>query len=197
MCFFKRYKIKRLEKKLKPFHAAREHNTPSTLAVQKEQKLWHKLANIYLKLHGNKKYPFAIEEAMTCYRVAAFLDDPKAQFILGKHFIDEARLREALEARLIYSSPGNQRRIQQLYEEGIAYLKAGSALNDAPSKRLLGLCQINGWGMPANRDQGFELVVASIELEHAWDRIPQIFSQIGLNKPEFFTAIMQRKDRSS
>ncbi|HAT9519670.1 TPA: hypothetical protein JBC96_14495, partial [Legionella pneumophila subsp. pneumophila] len=60
-----------------------------------------------------------------------------------------------------------------------------------------GLCIINGWGVESDKNAGFELVVDSIEQEGSWDKIPQIFASMGLNKPEFFSAIMQRRKGTS
>lgn len=52
-------------------------------------------------------------------------------------------------------------------------------------------------GVESDKNTGFELVVDSIEQEGSWDKIPQIFASMGLNKPEFFSAIMQRRKGAS
>ena len=33
----------------------------------------------------------------------------------------------------------------------------------------------------------------AIELEQSWDKVPQIFASIGLNKPEFFSALTKMR----
>ena len=75
--------------------------------------------------------------------------------------------------------------MQQLYEEAHAYLSSAGALQHAEAKRLHGLCYINAWGVPEDKEHGFKLVVESIELEQSWDKVPQIFASIGLNSGLF------------
>ena len=195
MAFFKKYKIRRLEKKLKSLQDQRKHDQPSVEALKKEKALCYKLAKIYLTLFGKKKFPFAREMAMECYRAAASIEDADAQYFLAQHCLDEAKLREGLQERGPYASASNIRLMNALYEEAHAYLQAAEALKHAHAKRLRGLCFIYGWGVSPDKDRGFELVVQSIEQENAWEKIPQIFAEIGLNKPEFFAAIMKRRQQ--
>lgn len=193
MIIFKGYKIKSLTKKLKALQQNRVHNQPSDDAIAKEIAMYRQLSQVYNALKGHKKYPFASEMVWESLRPAAGLDDPSAQFELGRHWLEEAKFRDELEKNTLFSSPSNERQMRQLYEEAIAYLQAAEKLGHIEAKRLHGLCHINGWGVPMDRDKGFELVVASIEQENSWEKVPQIFASMGLNKPEFFSALTKHR----
>nr|HAT8713328.1 hypothetical protein [Legionella jordanis] len=193
MKFLKRYRIKRLTKKLKAMQQNRIHNQPSDEVLAKEIAYYHELKEIYQNLVGNKKYPFAADMIQACLRAAGALDDANAQYDLAKTLLDEAKFRERLQLEGLFASSSNERQMKQLYEEAHIYLQNAEKLRHVLAKRLRGLCYINGWGVPADKEKGFELVVASIEQENSWDRVPQIFAAIGLNKPEFFAAIMKRR----
>lgn len=194
MTFIKRFKIKRLIKKLSSMQRNRVHNQASEELLKKEIEGYHVLAGIYQKLEGHKKFPFARECKMACWRAAAMLDDVKSQFMLGKTLLDEAKLRHQWEEEGgIFASQSNARTLAQLFEEAHAYFSAAEAQSHIEAKRLRGLCYINGWGVPADKKTGFELIVASIQQENSWDRVPQIFASMGLNKPEFFAELTQMR----
>lgn len=193
---FKRFKIRRLNKKIKAMQHNRVHNQPKDDVLAKEISYYHELGAIYHTLIGHKKYPFADVMVVACLRAASTLDDPVAGYQLGKKLLDEANYRAKLEEGKLFASPGNERQMLQLYEEAHVYLQAAEKLGHVEAKRLRGLCYINGWGVTPDRDRGFELVVASIEQENSWDRVPQIFASIGLNKPEFFSALMKHRNKS-
>lgn len=193
MAIFKRFKINRLIKKLRGLKDAREHNQPTDEAIRIEKSGYHQLAGIYSKLQGKRKWPFAREQMLACYRASAMLHDAKAQYLLGKALLDEAKMREALESGGVFASQSNARHMKQLYEEAHAYLSAAESLQHVQAKRLHGLCYINAWGVPEDKEHGFKLVVESIELEQSWDKVPQIFASIGLNKPEFFSALTKMR----
>ncbi len=194
MGFLNRLQIKRLIKKLSVLRQAREHNQPTDEALRMEKTMYHQLAKMYQRLHGKKKWPFARERMLACYRAASMLHDSKAQYILGKALLDEAKMREELEKGHVFASQSNERSMRQLYEEAHAYLSAAEGLEHVEARRLHGLCYINGWGVPEDKEHGFKLVVESIELEQSWDRVPQIFASIGLNKPEFFSALTKMRN---
>ncbi len=194
MGFLKRFKIKRLIKKVTALKQAREHNQPTNDAVRTEKAIYHQLAGIYAKLHGKKKWPFARERMLACYRASSMLHDAKAQYLLGKALLDEAKMREGLENTQVFASQSNARSMAQLYEEAHAYLSAAEGLQHVEARRLHGLCYINAWGVPEDKERGFKLVVESIELEQSWDKVPQIFAAIGLNKPEFFSALTKMRN---
>lgn len=174
----------------------RIHNQPSDELLKKEISLYHSLAEIYRSLNGNKKYPFARLMALECYRASASMDDASAQYILGRSLLDEAKCRENLQMEEVFNSVSNERQMKQLYEEALAYLEAAEKLNHIQAKRLHGLCYINGWGVPTDKKRGFDLIVSSIDDENSWDKVPQIFASIGLNKPEFFSALTQHRNKT-
>ena len=195
MLFFNGFKIKRLTKKIKSLQQARQHNPVSEEAIKKEIALYHTLARFYQSLHGSKKYPFAHDMAMECYRAASNLDDASAQYLLGKDLLEQAKFRDDLQNKEIFASPSNERQAKQLYEEALAYLVAAEQLKHIQAKRLHGLCYINGWGLTSDKKLGFDLIVASIDEENSWDKVPQIFAALGLNKPEFYSALTQHKNK--
>ena len=187
------FKINRLTKKLKTMQQSRIHNQPSDEALKNEIAGYHKLADIYRSLYGNKKHPFAREMLLECYRASATIDDSVAQYLLGKNLLDEATFREDLQLKGVFSNPSNDRQMKQLYEEAHAYLLAAEQLNHIEAKRLRGLCYINGWGVEVDKKKGFDMIVDSIDQENSWDKVPQIIAAIGLNKPEFFSALTEHR----
>lgn len=194
---FKRWKIKKLTKKIKAMQQYRQHNQPNDEVLAKERTYYHELAACYRRLRGHKAYPFAEEMEQACWRASAVIDDKEAQYWLGKQLLDEAKFREQLQQEGVFASSSNERQRYQGYEEAHAYLQAAEKLGHIEAKRLRGLCYINGWGVEANRDKGFDLVVGSIEQENSWDKVPQIFATLGLNKPEFFSALMKHRQSHS
>ncbi len=197
MKFFKQFNINRLTKKIHTLQQSRVHNQPSEEAVKKEIAMYHSLANIYESLRCKKKHPYAHEMSLECYRASSTLDDAISQYTLGKTLLEEAKFREALQVKGIFASPSNERQMKQLYEEALAYLLTAELNNHVQAKRLHGLCYINGWGVEPDKKRGFDLVVASISDENSWDKVPQIFEAIGLNKPEFYSALAQHRNKSS
>lgn len=173
--------------------ANRIHNQPDDLTLKKEVGLYYDLAERYNQLKSDKKFPYAALMMVECYRNAAALENAEAHYRLGKIFIEEGKYRMGIYDQGIFYSPENVNTAKLLFDEAQHHLIAAEKLNHTLAKRLRGLCLINGWGLEANKDAGFELIVTSIEQEGSWDKVPQIFAEIGLNKPEFFAAIMQKK----
>jgi hypothetical protein len=171
----------------------REHNQPSDQQVKREVLLCFELADLYKKLIGKKKFPHASLMMIECYKNATALNNASAHYQLGVIFLEEGKFRQSLESAITFSSEMNQRKCNQAYEEAHAHLLAGEKLEHVGAKRLRGLAIINGWGATADKDAGFALVVDSIDQEGSWEKVPQIFASMGLNKPEFFAAIMQRR----
>lgn len=194
--FFKRFKIKKWSKKLKLMQAQRVHNAVSDELLKKEIEGYHALAKIYETLIGHKKWPYAYQCAIESYRAAASMNDSEAQYILGKKMIEEGKLRDSLQKEGPLASDANQKLLLSAFEEGHAYLKASDELGHILAKRYRGLCYINGWGVAVDREFGFDLVVVSIDRENSWDKVAQIFKSIGLNKPEFFSALAKHTKRA-
>jgi TPR repeat protein len=193
MIFFKKMKIKRLLKKIKSLQQQRLHSQPSGDMLLKEIAYYHRLAEIYQSLHGKKKYPYARDMKFECYRAAAMLDDAEAQFLVAKEVLDQALFIHAYRNEGVLENPRNERSMNQCFEEAHAYLTAAIQLNHIKAKRLCGLCHIKGYGVVADQQKGFEFVVSSIEQENSWDKAPQIFAEMGLNKPEYFSALMKHR----
>lgn len=188
-----RWKIKRIVKKIKAMQANRVNNQPGDELLKKEISYYIELAAIYRKLIGKKKFPYAQLMYIECYRSAAALEDGNANYVLGQMMLEEAKFRDSLEKEHVFSSEANLQKSKQYFSEAHAYLLAAIALGNVAAKRLRGLSLINGWGLEADKKTGFELIVDSIDQEGSWDKVPQIFASMGLNKPEFFSAIMQRR----
>lgn len=197
MILFKSSKIKRLLKKAKLLQRHRaQTSTPSPAAIKKEIACYQQLAKLYETQIGKKKFPFAKEQCLECYRAAAVLEDAQSNYLLAKALIEEGKFRDALQRDGVFASSINERLTKQLFDEGIAYLQAAEPFNHSLAKRLLGLCYIRGWGVEANQDKGLEYIVSSIELEKSWDKVPQIFAAMDMNKPEFFSALMKHKQKT-
>lgn len=195
MYWLKRFKINAIIKKIKVLQQSRLHNQPSNEAMAKELALYNQLESIYISLHGNKKCPYAREMLLAVYRAASMLDDSRAQYLLGKNLLEEGKFRDNLQREGVFASESNERQMRERYVDAHAFLLAAMNLNHIQARRLHGLSYINGWGLPADKDKGFELIVESIEQENSWDRVPQIFKEMGLNKPEFFSALMSRRKK--
>ena len=187
------FRIKRAIKLLKSMQEDRLHQAPNPVRIQKEIAIYRKIAKIYARLVGHKKWPFAHIQAECCYRASAGLDDAESQYILGKKLLDEAIFREKLQSEMIFESLSNELRIKDLYKDAHGYLH--SAVSDKPiqAKRLLGLCYINGWGVNADKDKGFDLIIASIEQENSWPRVQKVFAELGINQSEFFSELFQHR----
>ncbi len=195
MFFWTRFKINRLMKKLLHMQRNRMHSPSGDDMLKKEIEGYRLLASMYEKLEGKKKFPFAKEAKLAAYRSAAMIDDVDSQFILGKICLEEAKTRQEWEQGL-FASQQNARIMEERFEEALSFLKAAEKNQHVGAKRLRGLCYIHGWGVEADQKLGFEMIVESIQQENSWDKVPQIFSELGLNKPEFFSQLTQMKQRS-
>ena len=188
-----RIKINRLVKQIKTMQQSRVLNQPSDDTLTKEIACYHRLAAIYASLYGNNKFPFARAMVLAIYRTSSMLDDSVAQYLLGKTLLEEGRFKENLQNEGVFASENNQRQMLDCYADAHAFLSAAEKAGHIQAKRLHGLAYINGWGVPVDKNKGFELIVESIDQENSWDKVPQIFKEIGLNKPEFFSALAQRR----
>lgn len=193
MIFFKGYRIKRLQKQLRSLQLSRMQNQANPELLRRELATYFTLANIYINLHGNVKYPYAREQAMACYRAAALLGDVNAQFILGEKLLEEAKFRNTLQNSELFASDSNNLFMRELYKEAHAFLLAAEKQQHIKAKRIRGLCYINGWGVVIDKDLGFDLVVDSIEQEDSWDRVQKIFKELGINKSSFFSELFQHR----
>lgn len=187
--WFMRLKLKSMTKKATSLHRYRQDNAVSDILINKELTLFREIATLYDKYQFNKRFPNAREYALEAYRAAASLNDTNAQYIVGKRLLEQGKFWDSLQ-QTVYMCSVHQKYAAEAYKEAFVYLDSAEAAGHALAKRLKGLAYINGWGVEKNKDQGFSLVVDSIDQENSWDRATKIFDEIGLNKPEFFASIM-------
>lgn len=190
---FNEWKIKKLKKKLKVLRHNRQFEQQPDTLIAKEVDLYLKLAEIYSSLAQNKTFPNARVSEQECYRAAAALNDGKANFLIAKALLDEGRYRLELQEEAILDNDYNKSHMEQLFSEAHAYLKAGDKLNNIAAKRHRGLCYINAWGVSKDTEKGLELFVESINQEGSWDKLSEIFKIYGIDKPEYFNAVMSKK----
>lgn len=172
---------------------SRVNNQPGDDVIKREISYYFELAHLYKKLLISRKEPYANVMLIEILKAASALDSAEAHYQLSEIFLDEAKFRLGLQNAGVFNSSANSQKCQQLFDEAHAHLLAAEQLGHIAAKRLRGLSIINGWGVQPDKNKGFELVVSSIEQEGSWDKVPQIFSAMGLNKPEFFAAIMQHR----
>jgi hypothetical protein len=193
MGWLKRFKIKRLQKAIKVMATSRMNNTATSEGVRKEISLYFELAKQYESVERKKKHPFARLQALACYRSAAALDDAAAQFVVGQRSLEEAKVRDELQNSGVFLSESNSAFLKLLYQDVHAFLLSAEKHQHIKAKRIRGLCYINGWGVPVDKNMGFDLVVASIEQENSWDRVQKIFAELGINNSAFFSELFQHR----
>lgn len=187
---FAKFKLKKLLKKAKNLYDKRERG--ANVNIKNEVKVLKDLAKFHLKHQFNKKFPKAKIYANEYYRAAAALNDPEAQYILGKEQLETGRFWQSWHDGH-YGEPVHETYKSQCFKEAFALLEAADENGYPLAKRLHGLAWINGWGVEANNDKGFKMIVDSIEEANQWDKATEIFKELGLNKPEFFSAMMQMR----
>lgn len=191
-----RLKLKSMAKKAMVMNKNRLHSPVSDEIMKKEIELLYAIAKLYDKYRFHKKFPFGAQSAIEAYRVAASLNDPNAQYIVGQRLLEQGKYWDSFKGTP-FESAVHQRYASDVYREAFAYLDSAEATGHALAKRLKGLAFINAWGVEKNSDKGFALVVDSIDLEKSWDRATKIFEEIGLNKPEFFSSIMSIRQKKA
>lgn len=184
-----------LKKKAQKYFEMRQGEQQQNPDITGEVKLQYKLAEFYEKHQYDKDVPHAEIYALECYRLAAILGDTKAQFICGKKLLDKGRFWEGM-AQTIYACQAHSKYAYEYYKEGLTYLETAEQNGYSPAKRLRGLAFIHGWGLPKDYDLGFNLIVASIEEENAWDKAKEILVEINLDPSEFFAKLAAKKKDS-
>ncbi|MBV6539790.1 hypothetical protein HT665_09595, partial [Ursidibacter maritimus] len=94
---FNRWKIKKIKKNLRGLQANRVNNQPPEEEIKKEIIFYMELAEIYLGFIGRKKFPYAQIMHDEALRLAADLDDPEANFRLGKILLNRAKFRDSIQ----------------------------------------------------------------------------------------------------
>ncbi len=195
MNYFKKLTLSRLQKKVFALAKQRQTGDMNEAATQKEAALHLQIAKFYDKQRYNKTFPNAEILALESFRAAAGLHNPDARYAVGQRLLERGKFWDAMQ-KSIYACNAHKKYAGDAYQEAFVYLQAAEEQGHALAKRLHGLAYINAWGVEKDQDKGFQMVVDSIEQEGAWDRATQIFQEIGLNKPEFFSAMMSmRKQR--
>lgn len=189
--WIKKIKEKRLLKKIKALVEQRKLNQVNDTQLVEEINLLNQLAKLYGQLQKYiKEYPYALEMQTNAYRSAANLHDNKAFFWLGQELLRHAKACERWQIEEVISSEFNQQQKENYYLQAHAFLESASKTN-TDAIRLLGLCYIHGWGYEIDRKKGFGLIVESIDQDNSWDKLPEIFSKMGLNKPEFLSELIR------
>lgn len=196
MILFKSSKLKRYYKKAKAMSEQRQNNQVNDNVLRKEIELYFAMAKIYDVLKYNKKFPHAALYAIENYRAAANLGDVQAQFTVGERLLDFGKFFGGLNDSL-YQSTTHEKYESMFFEEAYAFFDMAGKRGFTKANRMRGVMLINGWGIEKDTDQGLKLIVDSIEKEGAWDRSTEIFGELGLNQPEFFSAIMAKRGASS
>ncbi len=196
MNFLQKLKMNSLRKKVQRTHELREQRNKNE-DVQNEINAQIQLAEFYDKHHFDKKLPHAERYALECYRLNAALGDAKSQYICGQRLLEQGKFWGAWAHNPIYGASIHERYANLFFEEAFSYLRAAESQDYPLAKRLLGLAHIHGWGVEPNTNQGFKLVLDSIELEKAWDRATKILEELKLNSPAFFAALRSYQGSAS
>jgi hypothetical protein len=188
--WIKKWKERKMLKKLKSLAQVRINNQVSQEQVNLEIKLLNQLGQFYLKNRKLKIYPYASQMFENALRIAAQIGDDNAQLTLGKELLNQAKSRVVWQTEEVLANKDNQAKIDDLFFQAHVFLQEASK-KSVEAQRMLGLCSIHGWGEPIDRKKGFSLIVESINREDSWDRLPEIFSKMGLNKPEFLKELIK------
>ena len=194
MFSWRKWRLKTLKRKAEAYFKFRQTNQVSDTVIAKEVALYYRMAKLYDKSIHKKKFANAELLALENYRAAAALGNAEAQYIVAKRLIEKGKFWDTMIDSFYYCRAHEQYR-KQCDEEAFVYLQSAEDFGHALAIRLHGLAYINGWGEQEDKTKGFQLVVASIEKDNAWHRATQIFDEIGLNKPEFFSYIMKAKEQ--
>lgn len=190
--YFKKNQIKSLTKKISQLRQVRAQLQPKQPELENEIKLYYKLAKVYESCLYDKVFPNADLLMLECYRSASLLGDIQASYLFGKALLEKGKFWQRL-SKSIFACKAHEKYAADAFEEAFTYLNEAVKHKHVLAKRLCGLAEINGWGLQANLEKGFEIIIESIEQEGAWDRATQIFEELGLNRPEFFAYLSRRK----
>ncbi|MGE3920617.1 MAG: hypothetical protein AB7F64_06705 [Gammaproteobacteria bacterium] len=192
--FLTKMKLNALKKRAQVLHDKRARG--EQISAADEIKAFLDLAQFYDKHANDKHYPFAKIEALEYYRAAGHSGSSEAQYIFAQRKLELAKFwQKWAEGPL--SMDIHQKIAKQCFEDAFQYLISAENHGYPLAKRLHGLAYIHGWGVTQDKDKGFQLIVASIEEEKAWDRATTIFAELGLNSPEFFSSIMAAKNKNN
>lgn len=186
MHIFARMKLASLKKTLKKQYELRDAGNAGKL--DELLKAYLALAAFFEKHSHDAQLPFADLLALENYRAAGKLGSTAAQFRLAELLLERAKFYASCEGTP-WNDPGQLVYARAHFDEVYTLLTAAAQAGHALAMRLHGMIHVNGWGMPVNTDQGFKMVIESINMENAWDRATKIFESLGLNSPEFFATL--------
>lgn len=192
MNILSRLKLKSLQKAADKLFHQREQG--GNVDVKHEANAQLALANFYRQHLFDKGLPNAERLMQESYRNAALLGSLQAQYQFGKLKLQRGKFWQQWAAGQ-YGRDIHETYAKQCYQEAFNYLSEAEQGNYPQAVRLHGMAYIHGWGIEQDKDKGFKLIVKSIDLEEAWDRATQIFEELGLNTPEFFSTIMAIKEK--
>lgn len=182
-------KLSSLQKKVQKFYEQREAGNSGVL--EEEIKAHFELAAFYDDKLYDKDVPNAAYLAIECYRAAGILGDAEGQYITGERLVERGKFWDEV-MRGPYACEVHQHYAKEAYREGFSYLEAAEEKGHALAVRFHGLAYVHGWGVDKDPTKGFGMVIDSIDLEQAWDRANKIFEDLGLNTPEFYSALGAR-----
>jgi hypothetical protein len=186
MNLWHRLKHNSLRKKVKKNIEKRDSGNP--VSLPQELAALHALAKFYLRHIYDKGLPRAEFWAQETYRAAAILGDKEAQYRLGLLFLERGKFWQELRNSLVGNDLQNHY-ARADFQEAFDYLQKAADSTHPLALRSLGMAYVRGWGVEINPDKGFKLVISSIDAEKSWDKATKIFEQLGLNSPEFFSAL--------
>ena len=189
---FQRFKFRRLQKKLHKLHGVYDQEG-SDAKLKALSQAFYAMAAFYEKHRFDRDLPYAEFHALECYRVLSSFQDAKAQYVLGERLLNYAKFWEDLARNPLYKTNKPKAYAQSFFAEALVYLQAADEQNYSLARRLLGMAYIHGWGSDPNLEKGYQLVLESIDLEQAWGKATQIFDNLKLNSPEFFSALRAYK----
>ncbi len=179
-------RFNKLRKKAADYHALQEAGNPAPR--DEVVAAWVHLAQVYDEMSYDKDHPYAKERALEAYRQAALLGCADSLCICGERFLEKGKFWDKLQQEPL-GNPVQQKYAANAYQEALHFLQEAQKLKHAGALRLQGLAYVNGWGVEVDTDKGYQMVIESIDWENAWDRATEIFTQVGLNNPEFFAAL--------
>lgn len=182
----KKMKLAALTKKIAKNHALRESGTPAPR--DQEIKALLDLAKFYDAHAYDKDIPFAKSLALEAYRAQAILSDSEAQYICGERFMEQGKFWLAQHAGIL-SHEAQANYAANCFAESFKYLQAAEKNHHALAHRLHGMAYVHGWGVEKDTQQGFKMVIESLDWQDAWDDATKIFEELGLNSQEFFSAL--------
>ena len=182
----KKMKLNTLRKKVQENKERREAGRAPE--IHEEINSLFELAEFYVDNGFDKDLPHADILSCEAYRAAAILGNSEAQYRCGKYFLEMGKFWDEVRDSMLGCDLQNKYS-DAYYEEAFFYLEEAETNGHALAKREHGMAFIHGWGVEADTQKGYQLVIESIDLEGSWDKATEIFQSLGLNSTEFFSML--------